>query len=150
MSNYLTMKTDLCEKKKRSIAFTFNFQDSLMKVLQEKIEAVTKLSDLEKSLKNAEEECTHLKDSCEKTQDELQLLAEKYQDQLKEVQDLQIQLQVLKIYEKFGKNCCNCPKIWMIWFYHCAVRPNGKHCTPGQTALWLSKDNHQIITNKYL
>ena len=65
-----------------------------MKVLQEKIEAVTKLSDLEKSLKNAEEECTHLKDSCEKTQEELQLLAEKYQDQLKEVQDLQIQLQV--------------------------------------------------------
>ena len=52
------------------------------------------MSDLEKSLNNAEEECTHLKDSCEKTQEELQLLAEKYQDQLKEVQDLQIQLQV--------------------------------------------------------
>ncbi|KAH3816088.1 hypothetical protein DPMN_117596 [Dreissena polymorpha] len=65
-----------------------------MKVLQEKIEAVTKLSDLERSLTRSEDECGHMKDHCERLQEELQLLAEKYQDQLKAVQDLQIQLNV--------------------------------------------------------
>ena len=65
-----------------------------MKVLQEKIEAVTKLSDLERSLTMSEDECGHMKDMCEKLQEELELLAEKHQDQLKAVQDLQIQLHV--------------------------------------------------------
>lgn len=65
-----------------------------MKVLQEKIEAVTKLSDLERSLTKSEDECGHMKDMCEQSQEELQILAEKYQDQLKAVQDIQIQLQV--------------------------------------------------------
>ena len=65
-----------------------------MKVLQEKIEAVTKLSDLERSLTKSEDECSHMKDMCEQSQEELQVLAEKYQDQLKAVQDIQIQLQV--------------------------------------------------------
>lgn len=88
-----TLRQELVTLQEEKLNYESTAKDSLMKVLQEKIEAVTKLSDLEKSLKNAEEECTHLKDSCEKTQEELQLLAEKYQDQLKEVQDLQIQLQ---------------------------------------------------------
>jgi len=69
-------------------------QESLTRVLQEKIEAVTKLADLERSLTRSEDECGHMKDMCERLQEELQLLAEKYQDQLKAVQDVQIQLQV--------------------------------------------------------
>lgn len=48
----------------------------------------------QRSLHNTEEECSHLKDMCEKSQEELQQLAEKYQDQLKEVANIQGQLQV--------------------------------------------------------
>lgn len=67
-----------------------------MKVLQEKIEAVTKLSDLERSLTKSEDECGHMKELCERLQEELELLAEKYQEQLKAVQDIQIQLHVCR------------------------------------------------------
>lgn len=49
---------------------------------------------LQRSLHNTEDECTHLKDMCEKAQEELQALAEKYQDQQKEVLDIQEKLQV--------------------------------------------------------
>ena len=48
----------------------------------------------QRSLHNTEEECSHLKDMCEKSQEELQHLAEKYQDQLKEVANIQGQLNV--------------------------------------------------------
>ena len=65
-------------------------------MLQEKLDAVTKLSDLERSLTSAEDECGHLKEMCETSQEELNQLAIKYQDQLKEVQDLQEKLDVSK------------------------------------------------------
>ncbi|KAK3792979.1 hypothetical protein RRG08_060672 [Elysia crispata] len=68
-------------------------KESLRRVLQEKLEAVTKLSDLEQSLGNMREECSHLKEACETSQGELAQLAVKYQEQLKEVADLQEKLQ---------------------------------------------------------
>ncbi|CAL1527158.1 unnamed protein product, partial [Lymnaea stagnalis] len=68
-------------------------KESLRRVLQEKLEAVTKLSDLEQSLGNMKEECSHLKTMCESSQGELSQLAEKYQEQLKEVVELQEKLQ---------------------------------------------------------
>ncbi|XP_055883774.1 sarcolemmal membrane-associated protein-like isoform X3 [Biomphalaria glabrata] len=67
-------------------------KESLRRVLQEKLEAVTKLSDLEQSLGNMKEECTHLKSMCESSQGELSQLAEKYQEQLKEIAELQEKL----------------------------------------------------------
>ncbi|GFO44536.1 hypothetical protein PoB_007104100, partial [Plakobranchus ocellatus] len=68
-------------------------KESLRRVLQEKLEAVTKLSDLEQSLGNMREECSHLKEACETSQGELAQLALKYQEQLKEVAELQEKLQ---------------------------------------------------------
>ncbi|GFR60253.1 sarcolemmal membrane-associated protein-like [Elysia marginata] len=68
-------------------------KESLRRVLQEKLEAVTKLSDLEQSLGNMRDECSHLKEACETSQGELAQLAVKYQEQLKEVAELQEKLQ---------------------------------------------------------
>ena len=48
----------------------------------------------QRSLTSAEDECNHLKEMCESSQEELKLLATRYQDQLKEVQELQDKLQV--------------------------------------------------------
>ena len=49
---------------------------------------------LQRSLTSAEDECSHLKEMCESSQEELRLLATRYQDQLKEIQELQEKLQV--------------------------------------------------------
>ncbi|XP_052283993.1 sarcolemmal membrane-associated protein-like isoform X3 [Dreissena polymorpha] len=87
-----TLRQELVTLQEEKLNYETTAKESLMKVLQEKIEAVTKLSDLERSLTRSEDECGHMKDHCERLQEELQLLAEKYQDQLKAVQDLQIQL----------------------------------------------------------
>ena len=73
----------------------------MRRVLQEKLEAVTKLSDLEQSLGNMREECSHLKEACETSQGELSQLAIKYQEQLKEVADLQEKLQVSVLLSHF-------------------------------------------------
>uniref|UniRef100_A0A4W5PUE1 Sarcolemmal membrane-associated protein n=1 Tax=Hucho hucho TaxID=62062 RepID=A0A4W5PUE1_9TELE len=53
-------------------------KESLRKVLQEKIEVVRKLSEVERSLSNTEDECTHLKEMNERNQEELRELANKY------------------------------------------------------------------------
>lgn len=50
--------------------------------------------DVQRSLGNTEDECSQLKESCEASQKELQLLAEKYDDRRKEVKELQEKLQV--------------------------------------------------------
>ena len=82
-------------------------QESLRRVLQEKLEAVTKLSDLEQSLGNMTSECGHLKQLCELTQGELATLALKYQDQLQEVQTLTDKLQVMTcLYYSFTLTLC--------------------------------------------
>ncbi|CAE1244035.1 Sarcolemmal membrane-associated protein [Acanthosepion pharaonis] len=68
-------------------------KESLRRVLQEKLEAVRKISDLEQSLGNTENECCYLKEITEKTQNDLKQLAEDYQEQRKEVEQLQEKLE---------------------------------------------------------
>ncbi|XP_060622120.2 sarcolemmal membrane-associated protein isoform X42 [Anolis sagrei] len=63
-------------------------KESLRRVLQEKIEVVRKLSEVERSLSNTEDECTHLKEMNERTQEELQELANKYNGAVNEIKDL--------------------------------------------------------------
>ncbi|CAC5413000.1 Sarcolemmal membrane-associated protein [Mytilus coruscus] len=87
------LRQEVVTLQEEKLQYETTAKESLRRVLQEKLEAVRKLSDLERSLHNTEEECSHLKDMCEKSQEELQQLAEKYQDQLKEVSNIQGQLQ---------------------------------------------------------
>ncbi|XP_053576838.1 sarcolemmal membrane-associated protein isoform X5 [Bombina bombina] len=63
-------------------------KESLRRVLQEKIEVVRKLSEVERSLSNTEDECTHLKELNERTQEELRELANKYNAAVNEIKDL--------------------------------------------------------------
>ncbi|RXM97954.1 Sarcolemmal membrane-associated protein [Acipenser ruthenus] len=63
-------------------------KESLRRVLQEKIEVVRKLSEVERSLSNTEDECTHLKEMNERTQEELSELANKYNGAVNEIKDL--------------------------------------------------------------
>ncbi|XP_060080629.1 sarcolemmal membrane-associated protein-like isoform X4 [Ylistrum balloti] len=87
-----SLRQEVVTLQEEKLTYETMAKESLRKVLQEKLEAVRKLSDLERSMVNTEEECAHLKDMCEKSQEELQQLAEKYQDQLKEVKELQDKL----------------------------------------------------------
>ncbi|XP_067685229.1 sarcolemmal membrane-associated protein-like isoform X4 [Haliotis asinina] len=98
-----TLRQELDALQEEKLNYETTAKESLRRVLQEKLEAVTKLSDLERSLGNTESECSHLKDMCEKSQDELKQLAEKYQDQLKEVQELQDKLKDAE--EKHKEEC---------------------------------------------
>ncbi|XP_055999766.1 sarcolemmal membrane-associated protein-like isoform X5 [Ostrea edulis] len=88
-----TLRQEVVTLQEEKNTYETTAKESLKRVLEEKLEAVRKLSDLERSLHNTEDECTHLKDMCEKAQEELQALAEKYQDQQKEVLDIQEKLQ---------------------------------------------------------
>ncbi|KAK7102859.1 hypothetical protein V1264_021023 [Littorina saxatilis] len=88
-----TLRQELVALQEDKISYETTAKESLRRVLQEKLDAVTKLSDLERSLTSAEDECGHLKDMCESSQEELKQLAIRYQDQLKEVQELQDKLQ---------------------------------------------------------
>ncbi|XP_056380417.1 sarcolemmal membrane-associated protein isoform X4 [Hyla sarda] len=63
-------------------------KESLRRVLQEKIEVVRKLSEVERSLSNTEDECTHLKEMNERTQEELRELSNKYNGAVNEIKDL--------------------------------------------------------------
>uniref|UniRef100_A0A3P8X2V8 Sarcolemmal membrane-associated protein n=1 Tax=Cynoglossus semilaevis TaxID=244447 RepID=A0A3P8X2V8_CYNSE len=63
-------------------------KESLRRVLQEKIEVVRKLSEVERSLSNTEDECTHLKEATERSQDELKELADKYNAAVEEIREL--------------------------------------------------------------
>uniref|UniRef100_A0A8C9R1P2 Sarcolemmal membrane-associated protein n=1 Tax=Scleropages formosus TaxID=113540 RepID=A0A8C9R1P2_SCLFO len=63
-------------------------KESLRRVLQEKIEVVRKLSEVERSLSNTEDECTHLKEMNDRTQEELRELANKYNGAVNEIKDL--------------------------------------------------------------
>nr|XP_043879586.1 sarcolemma associated protein a isoform X6 [Solea senegalensis] len=63
-------------------------KDSLRRVLQEKIEVVRKLSEVERSLSNTEDECTHLKEMSERSQEELRELANKYNAAVNEIKEL--------------------------------------------------------------
>ncbi|XP_055365149.1 sarcolemma associated protein a isoform X4 [Betta splendens] len=63
-------------------------KESLRRVLQEKIEVVRKLSEVERSLSNTEDECTHLKEMSERSQEELRELANKYNAAINEIKEL--------------------------------------------------------------
>ncbi|XP_051032672.1 sarcolemmal membrane-associated protein isoform X9 [Phodopus roborovskii] len=69
-------------------------KESLRRLLQEKIEVVRKLSEVERSLSNTEDECTHLKEMNERTQEELRELANKYNGAVNEIKDLSDKLKV--------------------------------------------------------
>ncbi|XP_025107435.1 sarcolemmal membrane-associated protein-like isoform X2 [Pomacea canaliculata] len=88
-----TLRQELAASIEDKMNYETTAKESLRRVLQEKLDAVTKLSDLERSLTSAEDECSHLKEICESGQEELRQLAKRYQDQLKEVQELQEKLQ---------------------------------------------------------
>ncbi|XP_020513159.1 sarcolemma associated protein a isoform X1 [Labrus bergylta] len=63
-------------------------KESLRRVMQEKIEVVRKLSEVERSLSNTEDECTHLKEMSERGQEELRELANKYNAAVNEIKEL--------------------------------------------------------------
>ncbi|KAJ7994427.1 hypothetical protein DPEC_G00249160 [Dallia pectoralis] len=63
-------------------------KESLRRVLHEKIEVARKLSEVERSLSNTEDECTHLKEMNERNQEELRELANKYNGAVNEIKDL--------------------------------------------------------------
>ncbi|XP_030585136.1 sarcolemma associated protein a isoform X5 [Archocentrus centrarchus] len=63
-------------------------KESLRRVLQEKIEVVRKLSEVERTLSNTEDECTHLKEMSERGQEELRELANKYNAAVNEIKEL--------------------------------------------------------------
>lgn len=68
-------------------------KESLKKVLQEKLEAIQKLTEIEKSCNNAEDECLHFKSLYERSQQELKDLAEKHKQRLQEMQSLHDQVE---------------------------------------------------------
>ncbi|XP_042227921.1 sarcolemmal membrane-associated protein-like isoform X3 [Homarus americanus] len=63
-------------------------KESLRRVLQEKLDAVTKLADLERTLSTSEDELAHMKEVCETTQKELVELLEKQSAQNEQVAQL--------------------------------------------------------------
>ncbi|XP_071551462.1 uncharacterized protein Slmap [Panulirus ornatus] len=63
-------------------------KESLGRVLQEKLDAVTKLADLERTLHTSEDELVHMKELCENTQKELVDLLEKQTAQNEQVAQL--------------------------------------------------------------
>nr|XP_057910827.1 sarcolemma associated protein a isoform X6 [Doryrhamphus excisus] len=69
-------------------------KESLRRVLQEKIEVVRKLSEVERSLSNTEDECTHLKEMSERSQEELRELANKYNAAVNEIKELTDKIKV--------------------------------------------------------
>jgi chromosome segregation ATPase len=87
-----TLRTELVALQEDKYNYETTAKESLRKVLQEKLDAVRKLTELERSLSNTEDECSHLKEMCEMSQKELQQLAEKHQEQLKDMAELQEKL----------------------------------------------------------
>ncbi|CAF95734.1 unnamed protein product, partial [Tetraodon nigroviridis] len=69
-------------------------KESLRRVLQEKIEVVRKLAEVERSLSNTEDECTHLKEMSERGQEELRELANKYNAAVNEIKELTDKIKV--------------------------------------------------------
>ncbi|ESO84335.1 hypothetical protein LOTGIDRAFT_132475 [Lottia gigantea] len=88
-----TVRQECVTLQEEKLQYETTAKESLRRVLQEKLDAVTKLSDLERSLSNSEEECGHVKEMCEHAQNELHQLAEKYQEQLAAEKELKDKLQ---------------------------------------------------------
>ncbi|KAM3849986.1 sarcolemma associated protein a [Diretmus argenteus] len=69
-------------------------KETLRRVLEEKIEVVRKLSEVERSLSNTEDECTHLKEMSERSKEELRELANKYNAAVNEIKELTDKIKV--------------------------------------------------------
>lgn len=57
---------------------------------------------LQRSLSNTEDECTHLKEMNERTQEELRELANKYNGAVNEIKDLSDKLKVMRVSSDLG------------------------------------------------
>ena len=79
---------------------------SIQKAIEEKIEAIQKTDELKILLNSSEDECKNLRHIYEDSKKELIDLANKYQDLLNEIDDLQQNLadSKLKLMEKFESN----------------------------------------------
>lgn len=66
----------------------------MRRALQEKMEAIQRLADVERSLETTEEECAHLRESCDSAHRELHALAHQHTEALQRVQNLSLQLEV--------------------------------------------------------
>ncbi|CAD5115584.1 DgyrCDS4545 [Dimorphilus gyrociliatus] len=87
-----TLRAKIDELHRQQQEYESTTKESLKTIMEEKLEAVRKLVDLEKSLAVAEQECSQLREACENSQRELSELAEKHDEQMKEVQSLQEEL----------------------------------------------------------
>ncbi|XP_078470525.1 sarcolemmal membrane-associated protein isoform X1 [Lampetra planeri] len=83
--------TSLLEDK---LSYETTAKESLRRVLQEKLEVVRKLSDVERALSNTEDECSHLKEMFEKSQEEVLDIARCHTDAQESVKELTEKLRV--------------------------------------------------------
>ncbi|XP_035215099.1 sarcolemmal membrane-associated protein-like, partial [Stegodyphus dumicola] len=93
------LKDDVIKLQEDKDKYQMAAKESLRKVLQEKLEAVRKVQDLENSLSNTENECTHLDELNRKKEQEIQLLLEKASENEKEITNLTKKLQ--EVEEKY-------------------------------------------------
>ncbi|KAG8185736.1 hypothetical protein JTE90_000722 [Oedothorax gibbosus] len=93
------LKDDVVKLQEDKDKYQIAAKESLKKVLQEKLEAVQKVQDLENSLSNTENECSHLLDANQKKEQEIQLLLEKATENEKEISNLTNKLQ--EVEEKY-------------------------------------------------
>ncbi|XP_036366042.1 sarcolemmal membrane-associated protein isoform X4 [Octopus sinensis] len=91
-----TLRQELVALQDDKHHYEITAKESLRRVLQEKLEAVRKITDLEQSLGNAENNCCYLKEITERTQNDLKQLAADHQEQRKEVEQLQKKLEEAK------------------------------------------------------
>uniref|UniRef100_A0AAZ3NPX4 Sarcolemmal membrane-associated protein n=1 Tax=Oncorhynchus tshawytscha TaxID=74940 RepID=A0AAZ3NPX4_ONCTS len=82
------MRNELVTLQEDKYNYEITAKESLRRVLQEKIEVARKLSEVERSLSNTEDECSHLKEMNERNHEELRELANKYNGAVNEIKDL--------------------------------------------------------------
>lgn len=63
-------------------------KEALRRALQEKLEAMQRLSDVERSLETTEEECSHLRESCQAANKEIQNFSQQHNDVLQQLKSL--------------------------------------------------------------
>uniref|UniRef100_A0A4W5K5A7 Uncharacterized protein n=1 Tax=Hucho hucho TaxID=62062 RepID=A0A4W5K5A7_9TELE len=89
------MRKELVSLQEDKHHYEITAKESLRRVLQEKIEVARKLSEVERSLRNTEDECSHLKEMKERNHEELRELAHKYNGAVKEIKDLTEKIKVV-------------------------------------------------------
>ncbi|XP_071220769.1 sarcolemmal membrane-associated protein-like isoform X8 [Salvelinus alpinus] len=82
------MRNELVTLQEDKFNYEITAKESLRRVLQEKIEVARKLSEVERSLSNTEDECSHLKEMKERNHEELTELANKYNGAVNEIKNL--------------------------------------------------------------